>query len=132
MNPADKFMIFFCLLDLFYDNPLDFGPIINPQFFFLYMGYFDSVRCLIIFQIKNLTTHHFQSFISTSKPKFPYLRPRPDANLQSHGVDIFLTRSLLGEQSSRENTICIPTCCVPRFFLHTQHFCPERYLELTI
>ena len=70
----------------------------------------------IIFQIKNLTTHHFQSFISTSKPKFPYLRPRPDANLQSHGVDIFLTRSLLGEHSSRENTICIPTCCVPRFF----------------
>ena len=43
MNPADKFMIFFGLLDLFYDNPLDFGPIINPQFFFLYMGYFDSV-----------------------------------------------------------------------------------------
>ena len=44
MNPADKFMIFFGLLDLFYDNPLDFGPIINPQFFFLYMGYFDSVN----------------------------------------------------------------------------------------
>ena len=43
MNPADKFMIFFGLLDLFYDYPLDFGPIINPQFFFLYMGYFDSV-----------------------------------------------------------------------------------------
>ena len=44
MNPADKFMIFFGLLDLFYDNPLDFEPIINPQFFFLYMGYFDSVK----------------------------------------------------------------------------------------
>ena len=40
---ADKFMIFFGLLDLFYDYPLDFGSIIHPQFFFLYMGYFDSV-----------------------------------------------------------------------------------------
>ena len=44
MNPADKSMIFFGLLDLFYDYPLDFGPIINHQFFFLYMGYFDSVN----------------------------------------------------------------------------------------
>ena len=43
MNPANKFVISFGLLDLFYDNPLDFGPIINPQFFFQYMGYFDSV-----------------------------------------------------------------------------------------
>ena len=43
MNPADKFMIFFGLLDLFYDYLLDFGPIIHPQFFFLYMEYFDSV-----------------------------------------------------------------------------------------
>ena len=43
MNPADKFLIFFGLLDLFYDYPLDFGSIIHPQFFFLYMGYFDSV-----------------------------------------------------------------------------------------
>ena len=42
---ADKFMIFFGLLDLFYDYPLDFGSIIHPQFFFLYMGYFDSVGC---------------------------------------------------------------------------------------
>ena len=33
MNPADKFLIFFGLLDLFYDYPLDFGPIIHPQFF---------------------------------------------------------------------------------------------------
>ena len=45
MNPADKFVIFFGLLDLFYVYPLDFGPIINPQCFFLYMGYFDSVGC---------------------------------------------------------------------------------------
>ena len=37
-------MIFFGLLDLFYDYPLDFGSIIHPQFFFLYMGYFDSVN----------------------------------------------------------------------------------------
>ena len=37
-------MIFFGLLDLFYDYPLDFGSIIHPQFFFLYMGYFDSVK----------------------------------------------------------------------------------------
>ena len=43
MNPADKFLIFFGLLDLFYGYPLDFGPIIHPQFFLLYMGYFDSV-----------------------------------------------------------------------------------------
>ena len=43
MNPANEFMIFFGLLDLFYDYPLDFGSIIHPQFFFLYMGYFDSV-----------------------------------------------------------------------------------------
>ena len=39
-------MIFFGLLDLFYDYPLDFGSIIHPQFFFLYMGYFDSVLAL--------------------------------------------------------------------------------------
>ena len=45
MNPADKFLIFFGLLDLFYGYPLDFGPIIHPQFFFLDMGYFDSVHC---------------------------------------------------------------------------------------
>ena len=32
MNPADKFLIFFGLLDLFYGYPLDFGPIIHPQF----------------------------------------------------------------------------------------------------
>ena len=44
MNPADKFLIFFGLLDLFYGYPLDFGPIIHPQFFFLYTGYFDSVN----------------------------------------------------------------------------------------
>ena len=43
MNPADKFLIFFGLLDLFYGYPLDFGPIIHPQFFSLYTGYFDSV-----------------------------------------------------------------------------------------
>ena len=43
MNPADKFMIFFDLLTLFYNYPLDFGPIIHPKFFSLYMGYFDSV-----------------------------------------------------------------------------------------
>ena len=40
MNPADKFLIFFGLLDLFYDYPLDFGPIIHPQFFFLIYGIF--------------------------------------------------------------------------------------------
>ena len=40
MNPANKFMIFFGLLDLFYDNPLDFGPIINPQFLFPIYGIF--------------------------------------------------------------------------------------------
>ena len=33
MNPADKFLIFFGLLDLFYGYPLYFGPIIHPQFF---------------------------------------------------------------------------------------------------
>ena len=43
MNPAYKFLIFFGFLDLFYGYPLDFGPIIHPQFFFLYMRYFDSV-----------------------------------------------------------------------------------------
>ena len=42
-------MIFFGLLDLFYDYPLDFGSIIHPQFFFLCMGYFDSV--IDIYQI---------------------------------------------------------------------------------
>ena len=45
MNPADKFLIFFGLLDLFYGYPLDFEPIIHPQFFFLYTEYFDSVLC---------------------------------------------------------------------------------------
>ena len=40
-------MIFFGLLDLFYDYPLDFGSIIHPQFFFLYMGYFDSVLYVV-------------------------------------------------------------------------------------
>ena len=43
MNPADKFLIFFGLLDLFYGYPLHFGSIIHPQFFFLDTGYFDSV-----------------------------------------------------------------------------------------
>ena len=43
MNPADKFLIFFGLLDLFYGYPLNFGPIIHPKFFFLYMENFDSV-----------------------------------------------------------------------------------------
>ena len=49
MNPADKFMFFFGLLDLFYDYPLDFGPIYNPQSFFLGMEYFDSVPPLVVF-----------------------------------------------------------------------------------
>ena len=56
MNPADKFMIFFGLLDLFYDYPLDFGSIIHPQFFFLYMGYFDSVRGNQALEIKEQQT----------------------------------------------------------------------------
>ena len=42
MNPADKFLIFFGLLDLFYGYPLDFGPIIHTLFF-LDPEYFDSV-----------------------------------------------------------------------------------------
>ena len=45
MNAADKFLIFFGLLGLFYGYPLDFGPIIHPQFFFLYTENFDSVIC---------------------------------------------------------------------------------------
>ena len=52
MNPADKFLIFFGLLDLFYGYTLDFGPIIHPQFFFLYMKYFDSVEYIAFFQLK--------------------------------------------------------------------------------
>ena len=40
-------MIFFGLLDLFYDYPLDFGSIIHPQFFVLYMGYFYSVILIL-------------------------------------------------------------------------------------
>ena len=44
MNPANKFLIFFGLLDLFYGYPLNFGPIIHPQFFFLYTENFDSVN----------------------------------------------------------------------------------------
>ena len=51
MNPADKFLIFFGLLDLFYGYPLDFGPIIHPQFFFLYTGYFDSVKGFVLGEI---------------------------------------------------------------------------------
>ena len=49
-------MIFFGLLDLFYDYPLDFGSIIHPQFFFLYMGYFDSVRGNQALEIKEQQT----------------------------------------------------------------------------
>ena len=40
MNPAGKFMIFFGLFDLFYGYPLDFGPIIHPQFFSPIYGIF--------------------------------------------------------------------------------------------
>ena len=40
MNPADKFLIFFGLLDLFYGYPLDFEQIIHPQVFFPIYGIF--------------------------------------------------------------------------------------------
>ena len=56
MNPADKFLIFFGLLDLFYGYPLDFGPIIHPQFFFLYTENFDSVISFAPVNLKILTS----------------------------------------------------------------------------
>ena len=55
---ANKFMIFFGLLDLFYDYPLDFGSIIHPQFFFLYMGYFDSVKIFYSRGKKDTSPHN--------------------------------------------------------------------------
>ena len=56
MNPADKFLIFFGLLDLFYGYPLDFGPIIHPQFFFLCTENFDSVSKVFFHFDKGLKT----------------------------------------------------------------------------
>ena len=40
---CQRFFGFFGLLDLFYKCPLYFGLKIHPQFFFLFLGYFDSV-----------------------------------------------------------------------------------------
>ena len=70
-------MIFFGLLDLFYDYPLDFGSIIHPQFFFLYMGYFDSV-----YSIKDSAS----SIVKLDWDFFPHLK----IDRLNHGINFTL------------------------------------------
>ena len=87
MNPADKFLIFFGLLDLFYDYPLDFGSIIHPKFFFLYMGYFDSVSQMYVQQTfleinveksleALLSRHQYIGVLQQMAFESPYRKPR--------------------------------------------------------